>query len=460
MSIASGGPVPEVQKHISAADEAIASNRPQSAIEPLLAVVKIQPHEAKHWIRLGEVLFEMGHLDQASGCFCRALALRPGEPWALTGLALVYERRGELEEARGLLECLVEAPNAHVNAVTIWATVSRRLGQPETAAATLQRALSEPRPPVERVVLHYVLGECLDALGRHSDAFDAYRSANELRDRNYDPESHEYDVDCMIEAFDADSFLRRPSATHGDGRIVLLVGMMRCGSTLVEQILDCHPDVYAAGEVCMLELVPKMIGQRTGSGLNWYRSISELSAASMDELGASYLEVLERQAGSKRRIIDKTLPNYFLLGLAGLMIPDVRVIHCTRDPVDTCLSCYFTNFRAPHPYTTRLDWLGHRYRQYIRLMSHWDRVLPVPVHTVRYESLVARPEPEIRGLLAFLDLPWSDACLNPERAKRVAQTASYHQVKQAIHSRSVGRARAYAKWLGALFESLGDLSSH
>ena len=176
----------------------------------------------------------------------------------------------------------------------------------------------------------------------------------------------------------------------------------------------------------------------------------------VDALAQSYLTQIRELAPGADRITDKMPQNFFHLGLIALLFPGARIIHCTRDPRDTCLSIYFQNFSASHPYATSLEHIGTYYRRYERLMRHWKTFLDLPLLEVRYEDMVANQEAASRKLVAFAGLEWDERCLRFHETGRYAITASYDQVRQPIYSRSVGRWRHYERHLGPLLGALED----
>ena len=176
----------------------------------------------------------------------------------------------------------------------------------------------------------------------------------------------------------------------------------------------------------------------------------------LDALSRAYLQRLDQLAPEARRVTDKMWQNFEFLGLAELVLPGARVVHCVRDPMDVGLSCFFQHFFGQGvAFSYDLAHIGAYHRQYRRTMDHWRRVLSLPMHTVRYEELVASPETRTRALLEFLDLPWDDACLRFHETARPVRTASYAQVRRPIYRASVGRHRHYARWLAPLARALG-----
>jgi hypothetical protein len=234
---------------------------------------------------------------------------------------------------------------------------------------------------------------------------------------------------------------------------VFVVGMMRSGTSLLEQILDCHPQVHGHGE--RNEIAQIAMALQQAAGAPYPGCLATVDAATVAKYAAGYLAFLRKDAPDALRSIDKLPHNFSHLGLISLLFPRARIIHCVRDPLDTCLSNYFTDFNEKNTFTYDLPALAHEYREYRRLMAHWLAVLPNPVLEVPYEGLVDDLESWSRRAVAFLGLDWDNACLAFHENKRPVFTKSLWQVRQPLYRDSVGRWRRYARHLGPLFDGLG-----
>ena len=232
--------------------------------------------------------------------------------------------------------------------------------------------------------------------------------------------------------------------------------MPRSGTTLIEQILDSHPEVYGAGEINDLQAAAFERGGATAATLSAPESAWRMRPEDFLGLGEAYLARLQSRSGSATRIVNKTNENFRHAGLIALALPQARIIHVRREPLDTCVSCFSTLFLEDLPYTYDLAELGRYYRAYEALMAHWRRVLPPGMMLeVRYEDVVADLEGEGRRILAHCGLDWDPRCLDFHKNDRSVRTASATQVRQPINARSVGRWRAYEPFLGPLIEALG-----
>ena len=234
---------------------------------------------------------------------------------------------------------------------------------------------------------------------------------------------------------------------------MFIVGVPCSGTTLVNQILSAHPRIAAPGELMDMQRLAADLPRLVTPPGNGTETLLRLDREALQGMGERYLRRLEQLGGAARRITDKLPENYFQLGLIGALFPKARIIHCRRDPLDTCLSCYTQNFTSIR-FSTSLDGLGLYYREYERLMGHWRRVLPMRMFEVQYEDLLVRQEAVSRELVAYCGLEWEDSCLEFHKSPGVIHTASRTQVRQPIYGTLVGRWKKYAMHLTALIETL------
>jgi Sulfotransferase family len=304
-----------------------------------------------------------------------------------------------------------------------------------------------------RIAVRFGLGKAFDDLGEYAEAMRHYDAGNQLRAtwERLDRAGLAAQMDSTIALFNAETLERaaqslpRPERP-GDDMPVFIVGMVRSGTTLIEQILSSHPAVAAGGELSFWQT--RVSGWRI-------LTIGPAEALTLAEAADDYRALLRKIGPEALRVTDKAPANLELLGIIRLAFPHARIIHCRRRPIDTCLSIYFTNFLERHDFAWNRGDLVFFYRQYERLMDHWRRVLPSGRFTeVEYEAMVANPEAETRRLVAFCGLDWDDACLAPEQNQRVVKTQSMWQARQPLYKTSVARWRRYEPWLGELRELL------
>ncbi|MGH8320254.1 MAG: tetratricopeptide repeat-containing sulfotransferase family protein [Steroidobacteraceae bacterium] len=381
----------------------------------LREVIAARPDCGEAHLVLGEALAHAGQSCEAAECFERAIALAPTHLSAWQGFAT--NRRFTAVD-RPLLERVradLERPNL---------------------------------PPAQARALHFALGKAHNDLGDYAEAMGHFEAANRIRAASapFDRAALMRTTERLIAATSPGFIERAPRLASSEETPLLIIGMPRSGTTLVEQILSSHPDVAAGGELPF-----------------WYEhggaAMEALAlppkAQVLQQLAEQYVALLRLISPAARRVTDKMPFNFCALGLIRVLFPRATIVHCRRHPVDTCLSIFMTDFEAPMSFASERSSLVDYYRQYQRLMSHWVRVLaPQRLIELEYEELVADPEPVTRRLIASCGLTWHEACLSPHLNRRPIHTASVWQARQPIHRDSVARWQRYEPWLGALRELL------
>jgi len=392
----------------------------------------------------------------------RALALNPELVNAHIGIGNVLRELGRFDEAHRAFETVIGIDPKRVAAYH-GLGVSKRLAAGDPNLAALEAFAREPSSLLEEdsIFLHFALAKAYDDLGQHERSFAHLLEGNGMKRRQlaYDEANSLGFMDRCRDFFTPELLCEK--AGHGaPSRLpIFIVGMMRSGSTLVEQILASHPQVFGGGERPHFEKSLIATLQRVGIRYTptYLEAVRALDDTWIDTLAARYLRALTAVAPTATHITDKLLGNFINVGLIHLALPNARIIHTSRDPLDTCLSCFSNLFNAPIPYVYDLGELGRYYRTYERLMAHWHKILPEGVMIdVRYEDVVDDLEGQARRIVAHCGLEWDNACLDFHRTERPVRTASVAQVRQPIYASSVGRAQPLLAMLRPLIEALGE----
>jgi tetratricopeptide (TPR) repeat protein len=425
--------------------------------------VRLEPCFAPAHYSLGKWYRLAGKLDRAIYHTAITVALAPRDSRYVSEHGIVLVMTDQAQAAWELIEPLI-TDGGIVNRwiAALYARIAPMIGHLEQALAVVEKALEAPDLTPARdskPLLQYAAASLLDSLARYDEAFKYAYEANELVRKNsppHNPEGHTQWVSNKINYFTKERLNSLPRATHGNRRPVFIVGMPRSGTSLVEQILASHPDVFAAGELETLSKLPT--AQRVSGWTQedpYPMSLETLSSRAANELAQRYLSEIEGLDSHARYVTDKMPSNFLGLELVEMLLPGCKVIQCFRSPLDGCLSCYMTNFAIANEFKLDLGHIGAYQRDYRRLMDHWKKVLTLPILEVRYEDLVLDTEGQVRRILNFLDLPWDDACLNFHKSRRPVRTASEDQVRRPIYTSSVGRWKHYESHLGPLFAALG-----
>src|SRR3954454_11302730 len=414
---------------------------------------------------LGQVLHETDRYDEAIEVLDRALKKAPESPEALNFYGVALKSVGRLDEAR---EYILKALKLNDSMYGAYANLNDLVDFSEGVGEELFNRMdaifeSVKNPEADQfLALHFAYAKALDDRGQHEKALDHYVTGGRMKRAQLEykeSDTHGF-FDSIREAFPKEVFENRKFEGLDEERPVFIVGMPRSCSTLVEQILSSHPDVYGAGEVKYLARVLGQLRDRFPSLPKYPEMMGKITPAQIDIVAKNYQQALAQGAGDSRRITDKLLTNYFFLGLINLMFPKAKVIHTRRDPVDTCLSGFTKLFKDDMPHSYDLAELGRYYGKYRELMEHWEKVLPEGfLTTVVYEDVVADTEKEAKRLIEFLGLPWDDKCVDFHKSARRVKPASVPQVRKPIYKTSVQRWKKYGAGLQPLADAVEGKSA-
>jgi hypothetical protein len=303
----------------------------------------------------------------------------------------------------------------------------------------------------------FAWAKVFDDIGQYDRAFRCYKGGNDIRrvQRPYSSSTDNMINHEIMRVFTPDLIKQFEGEGYDSEKPVFIVGMPRSGTTLTEQIISSHPQVYGAGE---LSYVADQLRELSGgnSKIGYHTAMANITAEKLHVMGRSYVERVQLLDPQALRITDKMPANFRHVGLIRMMLPQAKVIHVRRNPVDTCLSCFQQNFDSGQEFSDDLHDLGRYYGNYMRVMEHWRQLLPGYMLEIDYEQLVVEPEKSAQRLIDFIGLEWNDACLRPDRNDRRVRTASQWQVRQKIHTGSVERWRRYEENLQPLLVTLRE----
>jgi tetratricopeptide (TPR) repeat protein len=427
--------------------------REDDAIEECEQLIARFPGHPEGHATLGIALQQLGRLDEAVAAFERALAIDAHDVASWNNLGMTHLDLGNREQATDAFATALsvdpDLPEALFNVIRTRRNEPGQLAELERVEAL---ADSGRCSVAERVSLHFALGKAFDDLAQYDRAFRHYDLGNALKRRSvrFIPEKFRQWAQCIHDTFDERFFERTRGFGSASRRPVFIVGTPRSGTSLVEQILASHPQVFGADELRILGQLADGLPQRLKIGGEYPRAAASLDAAAARGMAQDYLAHLAELDPDSPLVTDKMPTNYFHLGLIAALFPRAHVIHCVRDPMDACFSNYIQLFGDAHYYSYSLEHIAVYYREYVRLMAHWRTVVPLAIHDVSYEALVEDPESVTRGMLSHLELPWDDACLEFHRTRRAVRTASHWQVRQPIYRSARQRWRRYEKHLEGL----------
>ncbi len=434
-----------------------AGNLAQAA-QSYAGVIQQDPANSDAWHLLGTIEIARRNFPAAHDLITKAMALKPDCAIYHHNLGYVLGALSRMDEAVASYRRSVElAPDYAEALFNLSQMVRATPGDP--IVAMVNRLAAKPGlSDSDRCFIEFAAGKVHANLGHHDRAFRHYAAGNAARKAVPKPATGRPYMERILKACD-DGFLDRAAAGRKAGdRVtpVFIVGMPRSGTSLAEQVLASHPAVHGGGELPLIERIcnglPACVPGRTA----YPECLAELPEQAFAGFAESYLKHATAGAGGIRVVTDKAPLNFRHLGLIARLFPDARIVHCRRDALDTCLSCYFQNFTHGQEYSFDLTDLGRFYTDYRWMMERWAERLPLPVFDLVYEELVGDLEGVGRRLLAVCDLDWHPYCGRFFETERPVLTASRAQVRRPVYTSSIGKWRKYEKHLGPLIAALGD----
>ena len=432
-------------------------NLPDAETNAQIAL-RIDPDNAKPHTLLASIYVEKTQPEQAEQEYNRALELNPECDDALLGLGHLCMENGEMERAEKLFLRALEFKPDNLGARIHLAQVKKVKPDDDNFSALLkdENKLTEFSEN-KKMSLHFALGKCYDDIKDYEHAFPHFLAGCKIKRAKftYDPDQIARQFAAIKKIFDQ-RFIDNLRGSGAQSNLpIFVLGMPRSGTTLTEQIIASHPEVYGAGE---LNDLLRIANGKSPALSSYPNTLRVLDRATLTAWGSEYVAALKQHAPTAQKITDKMPANFYAVGLIHLMLPNAKIIHVNRNPVDTCLSCFTRLFNRKQEHTYDLDELGRYYVGYAQLMEHWRKVLPAGAFLdIRYEDMIADQEGQARKLIEYCGLEWNDTCLDFHKTKRSVRTASLTQVRQPIYNSSVERWRHYEKFLGPLLDALGDL---
>jgi len=415
---------------------------------PLRRALKLKPSHVNARVSLGMSLVLLGRLGEARDCYEKALRAAPRNVQALVGTGQIEALEGRFAEAEAAYRRALEVDPG---AAYAWSGLVWLRKMTPADGAWLKRAekiAASGLTPIDEATIRFAIGKYCDDVGDYRQAFSSYQRANELHKMRAEPYNRDLRtrfVDDMLRVYTRKVLSEARAGASESARPVFVTGMPRSGTSLVEQIIASNPAAKGAGELNFLRRFAHKHETAIRQG--------PLAEPQRKKVAREYLRVLEGYSRDALRVVNKQPLNSDYLGLIHSVFPNARIICLSRDPIDTCLSCYFQQFPPVLNFTMDLSDLAHYYEEHRRLMDHWRRVLPPEILLeVPYAGLIGAQEEWSRRIVDFLGLPWDPRCLEFHRTERVVRTASYWQVRQPIYKDSVGRWRNYEKFIGPLLE--------
>jgi tetratricopeptide (TPR) repeat protein len=431
-----------------------------AAVSHYRLALELQPGYAEAHNGIGFVLHEQGKFSEAISEYREVLRLKPDFATGYCNLGNILEELGSFDEALvAFREATKRDPN-HAGAYSLMATMLRSKLPAEDVQA-IRRLLARPQmAPAKRLALHFGLAQVLDANGSYDEAGEHLRLGNGLcralwdkQGKTYDPQAHTRLIDSLIGAFTPEFFKRVAAFGVRSDVPIFIIGLPRSGTTLTEQVLASHSKVHGAGELNLAREGFEGLAGAIGHPGSPIDALNYLTPENTQGLANWHLGQLREKAPQAIRVVDKMPDNYMFVGWLHTLFPNAKFIHCRRDLRDVAVSSWMTNFRNIR-WAADQDHIAARYREYQRLIAHWQAVLPGMLFEVDYEDTVGDLEGVARRLVSWCGLEWEPSCLAFHQTTRPIRTASVSQVRQPLYTRSVARWKHYEPSLGGLFKQL------
>ena len=409
---------------------------------------------ASAYLLKGKCLAHAGKTDDACAALRKAIEDPTHRIEASCMLAYALENAGRIEEAQLIIEPLVaemaRSGKIIVDVSFAWARILSGKKQFDESDAQLSVLLADlgSTQPQMRNFIWYLRAKNYDRTKRYDEAMHAAMNANMIGELDFDPAAHTRQTSAAIEQWTPQRMKLFPQSGCKSDIPVFVAGMPRSGTSLIDQIVDAHPDGAGVGELAHIENFARRLNSTFQRGIEPPECFGANQESEWTRVANEYLTEITARAPTAKRIVNKALGNTQILWLIASLFPLTRIIHVIRDPRDVAISCLMGGFNNRlHPWTTRMEWIACAWQESQRMMNHWKASLPVPILDVSYEQLVQHPEIEFPRILNFLGMEWDEACTRFHESKRTVRTLSYDQVNRPLYTSSVARHVNYAKSL-------------
>lgn len=420
------------------ADAEFEADHPDLALPLLSQLLTSTPHDVSLRLRLAETFNQLGDNAKAGEIISAGLLLTPDSPSLYMGLAQTMEDDGNSSAAEQAYHAALTMRPGWPTALAGLLGLKRSKASPELLEIAQSLVDSAATPDNERALLGYALGKALDSKGSYSEALKAWNIANQSREAlvgRFDPDwlaRHVHTLETTLPASIS------PTGRNSDWQMVFVVGMPRSGTTLTETILSAHPGVHGCGE---LPDLPRLTFEL---GPGWPATLADMSSQELASMRSAYLRSASRHARPGQKVlVDKAPLNFFQLSLAQTLFPSAKVIWCRRDKRDVALSIYSENFSPTSTFSTSLTGITAYQDAEERLLRLWERTLSLPIYVQDYAELASNPHDGAKKLIEFIDLKWDEDVLRAHETAGTVQTPSRWQVREPIHTRSIGRWKNY-----------------
>jgi len=434
-------------------------NRPDRAELHALSAYKINPQSPVILKTLFKCYYHLGKPKKAQTYINKALQHSPNNPEFKLDLAQCYDTTGEPRKAKQLFEELIKQGHGSIYAYDGLVRSQKYEVEPPEYQVINNLISQSSTPPDHCAWLHRAAGKIQDDLGHYDKAFEHFLASKVPQKAKERVQDFDQQVALINSCFTEEFFAKRKNFGVNNKRPVFVFGMPRSGTTLVEQILASHPKVHGANELNYFRDEHARLSLDFSDNESLAASLNTFKRKDAQTIAQEYLKLLVAYSNSAEHVVDKMPLNFEVLWLLALVFPQATFIHCRREAMATCTSCFIQPLGHHHAYAEDLGSLGRYFCLYQDLMAHWKKVLPINILDVDYEQLVHNQEAESKRLITHVDLEWDEACLRFHEVRRDVRTPSRRQVEQPIYTSSLDGWRRYERYLQPLINSLGNLTN-
>ncbi|VAW52060.1 hypothetical protein MNBD_GAMMA05-605 [hydrothermal vent metagenome] len=423
-----------------------------SILEPL---VTTRPDDVTLHYRIATAYMDLGDLVTAEKFFNNALTADSNHAESVAGLAGVYKFQGDYDKANKILSPFIQSHPDNPGVLLVFAAIAHKCNRIDEATLLLQNLLDNTTltNATEAKIL-VSLGTLCELQEDYVKGFQFFQKGNKIYSPDFDREAHIKNIELLEQLYAFGKISSLPVSGSESKTPIFIIGMPRSGTSLVEQILSSHTEVYGAGELKYIQDLAFQLSAQQINDKPYPDCVTDVPQSDLLNLSKNYIDTLASLSGNSEKVTDKMPTNFIYLGLIYQLFPNAKILHCVRNPMDTCLSCYSKFFSGAYTYTYDLDDLGFYYRSYERLMKFWKDNLPLNIYDVNYEELVNDQESGIKNILDYCDLPWDQNCMTFYDTDRTVATASTDQVRQPMYKSSIDKWRRYGDNVQPLSDAL------
>ncbi|MCK5617044.1 tetratricopeptide repeat protein [Candidatus Pacearchaeota archaeon] len=409
----------------------------------------INPTNFETIYNIGCVYQSLGQHEKAIKQYNLAQKINPSSILVVAAIANSYEKQGNNNKAIESIQPYLNLQHPPSDLINTYARACLNLKDYNKGINVIKKLIDNSTRtqlnPIQNQELHFTLGDLYNKSCEYDKAFNEYEIANQLRPYTYNKNQTEEYFQSIKNIFSNPQLI----SNNTSNTPIFIIGMPRSGTSLIEQIISSHSEVYGAGELSSIT----EIANRAPSKSPYPNSINDINTSFLNKESEKHITYLKEISNDSEYIIDKMPHNFMYVGLIKMLFPNSKIIHCLRNPLDICLSIYFHNFNSNHPYSDKLENLGHYYNQYRYLMQHWENKHK-DIYNISYELLLNEPDQQIKSMIKHLGLDWEDSCLEFYNNKRTVSTPSYSQVRQPLYKSSANRWKNYSNHIDDLIQSV------